>query len=171
VKGGAEASEPGSSIQRFEVQTIFADYLSCRKMKSDGTYEDSIIYYVAKPSQIMASFSRPPAGFTAVNSSLGNSRVLTYAGATVGDLIAGMTVNEILHPLYFAGDSELYATQPTGGIGTSTGLLDPNGDRITWIDINISARVFRPQYLGTAICTGNIAKRVIVAGGPTGATI
>jgi len=170
VKGGTTTSEP-STIQRFKVTQVLDDYVLGYKINASQVAETGTIIAIAKPLSLRVSYSDPPAGFTSVSGALGNSRVLTYTGATVGDLISGMTVNEILHPLYGVDDVEMYAVEPTGGLGFATTGLEYGGQRITWLDLNIRARHFRTQYLGTTVCNNSVQKRVVVAGGPLGATV
>lgn len=168
----AAAAEPGSAIQRFRITALENDWVTCRKLKEDGNVDenDTTEYKVAKPRELRvstqdgATISALGYGFiisfpTAAD--YGNTRRLTVpaAGTT-----PARYVDEILLPAYGIG-SEIYATEPED----KTGVL-VNSVRLTWLDLNVDARQYRPKFTRVAVCVSEngqtVTKYMFVAGGP-----
>lgn len=169
---GTSVVEPGSKVQRFAVVQPFNDYLSCLRVKENGAVDVQTTYYVAKPEQLRVSYQ--------LSIAEGNRwRMLGYpfrlqfplqnGGATrqfAIDSIGQPTryVEEVLFPQYFGGD-EIYAAEAEGKTGVTV-----DGKLLTWIDLNVDARAYRPIYTRMAVCVTengqNVTKYIYVAGGP-----
>ena len=157
------------AIERFKVQALENDYVSCRKLKEDGNIDDSdtTTYYVAKPVELRVSHQDG-----ATNSALGYTFTISFPTAADYGNTRKLTntsdnsryVNEVLFPAYAVG-SEIYACEPEH----KTGVLR-NSVRLTWLDINVDARHYRPKYQRVAVCVQEngqtVTRYMYVAGGP-----
>lgn len=152
----------GIKVQRFYIDEEYDDHIDCRKANTDGTpYGSSVL--IAKPLAL---------------------RVSTYDGATLATLGGTFTISyqnvnsrrftdsggryweEELWPAYQIGASDVYACEPTGG----PGLTLWGNTELTWLDMNLNARHFRPKMTQLATCVVengiNVVKYVYVSGGP-----
>lgn len=170
-KRAAAATEPGSTVERFRITALQDDWMTCRRLKEDGNVDedDTTEYKVAKPRELRVSTQNG-----ATISALGFGFVVSFPTADYGNTrrltvpAAGTTparyVDEILLPAYGIG-SEIYATEPED----KTGVL-VNDVRLTWLDLNVDARQYRPKFTRVAVCvTENgqtVTKYMFVAGGP-----
>jgi hypothetical protein len=166
---GGEDGEDGSTIQRFQVRALENDWLECRKLKDNGELDDAdtTTYYVAKPVQLRVSTlggtTNTALGYTFTISfptagDYGNTRRLTNTSDN------SRFINEVLFPAYEVG-SEIYACEPED----KTGVLR-NEVRLTWLDLNVDARCYRPKYQRVAVCVQEggqtVTRYMYVAGGP-----
>lgn len=164
-----DAGEPGTLVQRFRVTALENDYVSCRKVTEDGQIDtdDTTTYYVAKPVELRVGTqdgaSNTALGYTfrisfPTAADYGNTRRLTNTTDN------SRYVNEVLFPAYVIG-SEIYACEPEDKTGVVRNL-----ERLTWLDINVDARHYRPKYERVAVCqTVNgqtVTRYMYVAGGP-----
>jgi hypothetical protein len=169
---GTTTVEQAATIQRFEVTAIENDWVSCRKLKEDGTLDetDETVYKVAKPKELRVSTQNGATlaalGYNFIVSfpvaaDYGNTRRLTLpaSGST-----PARYVDEVLLPAYNIG-SELYATEPEDKTGVTV-----NDIRLTWLDINVDARQYRPKLTRVAVCVQEngqtVTRYMFVAGGP-----
>lgn len=160
-----------STVQRFIVTSIENDWLGCVKLKPDGTIsEDDSQHKVAKPVLLRVSslagtlFLEGGYGFIIgfqTPADHGNTRRLVVPADASNP---ARYVDEILSPFYAIG-SEIYATEPEG----QTGVI-VNGERLTWVDLNVDARHYRPKYTRVAACVvengQTVTRYMFVAGGP-----
>ena len=159
------AGEAASPLQRFQATEIQNDYVSARKLNSDGTLStDTTVYKIAKPKELRVATQTGANIFT-----WGDTFVVSFPFPTAYGNSRRLTsgtryVDEVLLPSYVVG-SEIYATEATGETGVTV-----SGTRLTWIDVNADARQYRPKYTKVAVCvTENgqtVTKYMYVAGGP-----
>jgi hypothetical protein len=152
-KSGAAAS---ISVQRVTVTTDGNDSVTC-------TTADSVSITVAKPLHLRRSFYHGVTiGNWSYSATSSSTRRATYVGASVtGGLQNGDYIDEELDPQYLTTDTVLIVAEPEDG----TGITD-----VTWIDLNVSARHFRPSRARLDVCRiengVRTSRRVVVDGGP-----
>lgn len=157
------------SVQRFRIMNVQNDWLECKKLTEDGELDEIDIgtYYVAKPVELRVSrqsgLAAGETGYQFVVSfpsslSFGNERRLTNQTDN------NRYVDEVLTPPYASG-AEIYACEPED----KTGVLRQDV-RLTWLDLNVDARHYRPKYQRVAVCVQEngqtVTRYLYVAGGP-----
>lgn len=163
--------KPGSRVQRFRVDQQYDDYLGCRKVTEDGIPDDADvnIYNVAKPlhlrkstqTQVNYPFSQLGYPFSVLYPNQDGGAVRHLTAANAGQ--PNRYIKEIVWPLY--ANDDIYAAEAE----EKTGVI-VNGTRLTWIDLNVDGRQYRPTYTRIAVCVlengQNVTKYMYVAGGP-----
>ena len=151
----------GLVIQRFYIYEESDDYLDCLRADTDGNPYGDLVK-VAKPMALRVSTYHGQS-----NSDLGGVFTISYQSSsnrrfTDSD---GRYWDEVLWPPYLSGDTDIYACEPDGGTG-----LTVSGTVLTWLDMNLNARHFRPKMTQLATCVVengvNVVKYIYVSGGP-----
>jgi hypothetical protein len=151
----------GLVIQRFYIDEEYDDHLDCRRADTDGNpYGDTV--QIAKPLALRVSTYDGETDTT-----LGGTFTISYQSVNARRFTdsAGRYWEEVLWPAYEIGASDIYACEPEGGAG-----LNVFGTDLTWLDMNLNARHFRPKMTQLATCVVengvNVVKYIYVSGGP-----
>ena len=161
-----KAEAAGSTICKAVVLEVGSDWIRVRK--STDTVSS---IYVAKPENLQQTITdgRTWRSYTmtfptATDSTLRrlSRTVQNSAGANVV-----ISVDEIVDPPYVIEDgaatppafSEIYMAKATSGI------TDPDGEDIAWIDMNVDARVWVRELTHYRFCEASVPKDGTMAGG------
>ncbi len=168
-RGAADASP----VQRFYVDFVLPNFLICRRSDDDGnpigdpplSAASPSAYLVAKPPELREDTYN---GVTTTY--LGNTFTFSYSEGQRQVSDGARYFTEEMTPPYASGDNEIYAAKPIG----KTGYTYDDGDgfvkQLEWIDLNVSARVFKPRMTLVATCSieggVEVVRYMWVAGGP-----
>lgn len=117
---------PPPAMQRLKIVSIAGDYLICNPFKGAAPDTTSQIQ-VAKPFELRRSVVA------------WNGLTFTYTGDQARTATSGSdTEDQVVVPLYVAGDIILAAKNIIGGVDVTLG----SGEDMGWIDLNLAARAW-----------------------------
>lgn len=156
-KSAKNEQESGAEVSEFFVLGHNRDFIECHKASAGSPINTTDVYYVAKPWHLRVTTQlgqgtgmlAPHLGFDFIvqmplaDVDFGATRILW--DRTGG--LAYQKVQEVLDPPYLYGDIILCAQLEDAVSG-----LDPQGNAVTWVDLNAGGRHYRTKYQKQAVC-------------------